>query len=121
MGAQNFITLLIVIPVLYTSGFVLVLFERRQGYLNTVMNTLITLFGIQADKFPFLVIFLSIILWQFSFLLGSFSAALVRHKPWDNQEPRNLEEKKTGLPFRAQSAHYNEMEQFTLICVCLMA
>merc|ERR1719245_2960986 len=106
--------LIVAIPAMYIAAFLLILFERRQGYIDVTMNLFINLFGIGKERFPFLVLFCSMLLWELSFLVSTLTAAMQRNKPWDNRTPRTLEQKKQGLPLRAQSAHYNEAEQFAL-------
>ena len=75
----------------------------------------------KPERFPFLVMAISVFLWQVSFIVSTCAAAYKRKGKWDNRTPRNLPEKKSGLPFRAQSAHYNEGEQFAITFVVVLA
>merc|ERR1712228_19642 len=98
-----------------------ILFERKQGFVDMITDSLIALFGIDTDRYPFLILFCSLMLWEISFLVSTLSAAMIRSKKWDNRTPRDLEEKKRGLPLRAQSAHYNEAEQFSFMFAAILS
>ena len=121
MGAQNVITLLIALPVMYIMALLLVLFERRQGIIDMVQDALISIFGVTTDRYPFLILFCSLLLWEISFLVSTMSVAAKRDKPYDNRTPRNMIEKQSGLALRAQSAHCNEGEQFVFTFMAVLA
>ena len=121
MGTQNLMTLSMFVPIVWTAALIFVIFERTMGWIDIFTMTLSELSGVKPNRFPFLIMAISVLLWQVSFMVSTFAAAYKRTGKWDNSTPRNLKEKQSGLPFRAQSAHYNEGEQFAITFVVVLA
>ena len=99
MGATNFIMLLFGIPFIYGAALAIVIYERAQGWMIPVQKELLYQFGVTPDKYPIVILLISVALWQFSFFLSTYVAAINRDKAWDNSTTRDCPEKQVGLRF----------------------
>ncbi len=101
MGVSNLLMLSFGIPVIYSSAFAFLLFERVNGWIGPITKDLVPRLGVPEDKYPVMVLLFSIFLWWATFVLSSLVAAWNRSKPWDNTTTRDVEEKKSGLRYDA--------------------